>query len=147
MGSGSKKDSHVSKMPDGNMVAAQYTEFRVDILPPPDEIEKYEAIHPGILKIILDSYIAQTEHRMHLEKTVIEGDNKRASIGQIISGALSFFCIVAGSILAFLGKDVVGLSLIIGSIGTLLTAFYAGAILRKIERTQKSKSDQANIKT
>jgi hypothetical protein len=47
---------------------------------------------------------------------------------------------VTGSILTYLGKDAVGLSLIFGSIGTLLTAFYGGAILRKIERVQKDKN-------
>jgi hypothetical protein len=126
-------------MPSGDLFAYQHTESRTDILPPPDEMERFEALHPGITKIILDTYVAQVNHRMALETTVIEGDNKRATRGQIISGVLGLVCIVSGGILTYLGKDVVGLSLIFGSIGTLLTAFYGGAILRKIERVQKDR--------
>jgi len=96
-------------------------------------------MHPGIAKIIMDSYIAQVNHRMSLEKIVIEGDNKRANKGQIISAIIAFLCITTGSVLTYLGKNVVGLSLIIGSIGTLLTAFYGGAIIRKIERANKER--------
>ena len=126
-------------MPSGNLVAYQHTESRTDILPPPEELERYEQIHPGITKIILDTYIGQVNHRIKLESSVIENDNKRANRGQIVSAVLTFFCITAGSILTYFDKNIVGLSLIIGSIGTLLTAFYGGAILRKIERVQKDK--------
>jgi len=139
MGIRSKRDKRLTQMPSGDLVAYQHTESRTDILPPPDELERYEAMHPGTAKIILDTYVAQANHRMELEKSVINGDNKRASSGQIFSGILGLSCIISGSILTFLGKDTVGLSLIFGSIGTLLTAFYGGAILRHIERNKKDK--------
>jgi uncharacterized membrane protein len=109
-------------------------------LPPPAELEKYEALFPGATKLLFDNFVRQSNHRMKLEKTVIGNDAKRAGRGQIISAVLAFLCIVSGSILTYLGKDAVGLSLIFGSIGTLLTAFYGGAILRKIERVQKDKN-------
>ncbi|MCL2758800.1 MAG: DUF2335 domain-containing protein [Treponema sp.] len=139
MGTRSKDNRQITQLPSGELVASANLEYRVDILPPPDELERYEKIHPGIAKIIMDSYISQVNHRMTLEKTIIEGDNKRANKGQIISAAIAFLCIIAGSVLTYLGKSVVGLSLIVGSIGTLLTAFYGGAILRKIERVNKEK--------
>jgi uncharacterized membrane protein len=139
MGTRSKKDRRLTQTPSGDLVAYQRTEFRADILPPPDELERYEAMYPGTAKTILDTYVAQVEHRMKLETSVIDGDNRRADRGQTISAVITFLSIATGSILTFLGKDVVGLSLIFGSIGTLLTAFYGGAILRKIERTEKDK--------
>lgn len=139
MGTRSKKDRRLTQTPSGDLVAYQRTEYRVDILPPADELERYEAMHPGTAKTILDTYVAQVEHRMKLETSVIEGDGRRANRGQAISAVIAFLSIAAGSVLAFLGKDIAGLSLIIGSIGTLLTAFYGGAILRKIERVQKDK--------
>ena len=142
MGSRVKRERRLTNTPSGELVAFQHSEYRVDILPPPNELEKYEAMYPGTAKIILDTYIAQSEHRMKLETTVVMGDNKRADRGQIISAALSFLCIGSGALLTFLGKNVVGLSLIFGSIGTLLTAFYGGAIIRKIER--KNKQDKMN---
>jgi len=138
MGTSHKKDRRIAKLPTGEIVAIDNLEYRVEILPPPDELERFEKIYPGTGKIILDSYIAQVNHRMELEKTVINSDNKRASIGQIISAAIALLCIASGVVLVYLDKDVAGLSLIIGSIGTLLTAFYGGAILRKIERNKKN---------
>jgi uncharacterized membrane protein len=139
MGTRSKKDRRLAKMPSGDLVAYQHTESRTDILPPPDELERYEAMHSGTTQIILETYVSQVNHRMTLEKSVIESDNKRANRGQVISSILGLLCIVSGSILTYLGKDAVGLSLIFGSIGTLLTAFYGGAILRQIERVRKDK--------
>jgi uncharacterized membrane protein len=138
MGTGVKKDRRLMKAPSGEILAFDHTEFRSSILPPPDELERYEALNQGTAKIILDTYVAQVNHRMTLEDAVIKGDDKRATRGQIIAGALGFVCIASGTVLAFLGKDVVGMSLIIGSIGTLLTAFYGGAIIRTIERTKKA---------
>ena len=137
MGTRAKRDKRITRMPSGELVDAQYLEYRAEILPPPDELERYEKMHSGTAKIILDSYVAQTNHRMHLEKTVIEGDNKRANRGQLISALLAVLCIGSGGVLTYLGKDAVGLSLIFGSIGTLLVAFYGGAIIRKKERENK----------
>jgi uncharacterized membrane protein len=111
--------------------------YRVGPLPPPAELKEYEALMPGVTKILFDNYIKQSNHRMDLEKTVITGDNKRADKGQTISGILAALGIVVGGVLSFMGKDVAGLSLIIGSLGTLLTAFYGGAIIRKNERVEK----------
>ncbi|MCL2805139.1 MAG: DUF2335 domain-containing protein [Treponema sp.] len=139
MGTRTKKDKRVAKLPTGEIVGYDYIEYRVDILPPPDELERYEKMNSGTAKAIMDSYIAQVNHRMSLEAAVIQADNRRANRGQIISAFLAFLCIISGGILTYLGKDAVGLSLIIGSIGTLLTAFYGGAIIRKIERIKKEK--------
>jgi len=128
-------------MPSGDLVAQQNIESRVDILPPPDELERYEAMYPGTTKIIVDSYMAQVNHRIALEDAVIEGDNKRANRGQVISAVLVSLCIVIGGFLIYFDKKIEGLATIIISLGTLLTAFYSGAILRKIERVQKEKKN------
>ena len=111
MGTRNKKDKRLTQMPSGDLVAYQHTEFRTDILPPPEELERYEQMHPGITKIILDTYVEQVNHRIKLESSVIDNDNKRANRGQIVSAVLAFLCITAGSILTYLGRDVVGLSL------------------------------------
>ena len=137
MGTRAKKRGHVVRTQSGEMVAYEQNEFRADILPPPDELERYEAMNPGTTKIILESYINQVNHRMKLEESVIESDNKRANKAQIISAFIIGSCIVAGSVLAFFDKNLAGLSLIFGSVGALLTAFYGGSILRKMERSKK----------
>jgi hypothetical protein len=42
-----------------------------------------------------------------------------------------------GGVLTYFDKNVAGLSLIFGSLGTLLTAFYGGALIRRKERKEK----------
>jgi uncharacterized membrane protein len=118
--------------------------IRQSPLPPPAEVEKYEILYSGATKLLFDNFLQQSNHRMELEKTTVQNDNKRANRGQIISAIMAFYCITTGGVLTFLGHNVVGLSLIIGSIGTLLTAFYGGAILRKIERIEKNKQYHYN---
>ena len=113
--------------------------FRQGPLPPPVELEKYESLYPGVTKLLFDNFVRQSEHRMKLETTVVTGDNRRANRGQIISAIMAFLCIGAGSALTFLGKNVEGLALIFGSMGSILVAFYGGAVLRKMERIQKNK--------
>jgi uncharacterized membrane protein len=139
MGTREKKDKGLAQSTTGELVAYQQTELRVDVLPPPDEMQKYEKIHPGITKVMLDTYVSQVNHRIEIETVVIKGDNGRANRGQVISAALAFVCILLGGFLTYLDKNVAGLAMIFGSLGTLLTAFYGGAILRKIERVQKDK--------
>ncbi|MDR2729442.1 MAG: DUF2335 domain-containing protein [Treponema sp.] len=134
-----KKDSQIAAT---TQEPAEYSfmAVRQSPLPPPAELEKFEVLYPGATKLVFDNFISQSNHRMELEKMTISGDNKRADRGQIISAILSVLCIAIGGFLTYLGKDIVGLSLIFGSIGTLLTAFYGGAIIRKIERTKKDKN-------
>jgi len=142
MSNRNKKDRRLVKQ-ESNQPVPGYgvlAEFRKSPFPPPAELEKYETLYPGAAKLLFDNFVAQTNHRMHLEKTTIEGDNKRANRGQIISAIITLACIGVGSWLTYIGKNIVGLSMIVGSIGTLLTAFYGGAIIRKIERTQKWKN-------
>ena len=118
----------------GVMAAIRQSPF-----PPPAEVERYEVLYPGATKLLFDNFQLQSNHRMELEKLTIEGDNKRANRGQIISAILAFVCILSGGFLTYLDKNVAGLSMIFGSLATLLTAFYGGAIIRKIERIQKNK--------
>jgi len=125
-------------LPNGDIIAFQHS--RTGILPPPHEMERYETPCLGITKTLLDTYTAQVNHRIKLETTVIEEDNKRANKGQIISAVIALLCIGIGGFLTYFDKNVGGLSLIFGSLGTLLTAFYGGAVIRKIERLQKEKS-------
>jgi len=138
MGTREKKNRRVEQLPNGDLLAVQQTESRVDILPPPDEIERYEKLYPGVTKVILDTYVKQVEHRISIERTVIEGDNKRASRGQVMAFILGFIAIGGGVILIHNGKNVEGLASIISALGIMLTAFFGGAILRRIERTAKN---------
>lgn len=58
-------------------------EIRSGILPAPDELERYEKLNPGITERLMKTYELQVEHRIHIENIVIEGDSKRANLGQV----------------------------------------------------------------
>jgi uncharacterized membrane protein len=123
--------------PGGQVLHASYQ--RLSILPPPSELERYEALHPGTTKILLDTYQKQVEHRIKIEENVIEGDTRRANIGQVMAFILSLVTIMGGFTLVALGKDVLGISAILGSLATLVGVFVYGAHTRRKERENKSK--------
>jgi uncharacterized membrane protein len=52
-------------------------------LPPPNILEHYNAIYPDSAKIIIDNFIAQSEHRRSLEKTVINAGSRDSLLGSI----------------------------------------------------------------
>jgi uncharacterized membrane protein len=54
--------------------------FRKGPLPPPEELEKYEALLPGATKMLFDNLISQTNHRMELEKREREGKNPKNKV-------------------------------------------------------------------
>ena len=73
------------------------------------------------------------------DKTSLEETGVVLEVGDGIARVYGLTNAQSGELIYF-EKDAAGLSLIIGSIGTLLTAFYGSAILRKIERVQKDKN-------
>jgi ABC-type uncharacterized transport system permease subunit len=99
-------------------------------------MERYEILSPGATKMLFELYEEQVRHRIELEKIIVKGDNRRASIGQILSFILVMVVLSGGVILLFRGKDGVGFASIITALATLLVAFFGGAFLRKRERSE-----------
>jgi uncharacterized membrane protein len=116
--------------------------MRASILPPPDEMERYEQHCPGITKTLIDSYTAQVSHRIELEKIVITSKERRASKGQTFAFILGMVALLGGFSLIAIGKDGYGISAIIGAIATLLTAFFGGVYLQKKDLSDKARKNQ-----
>jgi hypothetical protein len=104
-----------------------FTGIRISPVPPPAEMREYERLNP------VDLLEEQSRHRIELERIVVNGNNRRANIAQILSFILVMVVLVGGVILLFKGKDGVGFASII----TALTAFFGGAILRKRDKRQE----------
>ena len=100
----------------------------------------YEELAPGFTKEFLDSYRSQVEHRQRLETMTIGGDNRRANTAQWLSFALAMALLIMGFALLMLGKDVYALVALVAAIGPLITAFFAGSIIRTLERQKKAKA-------
>lgn len=144
MGTRDKKNRRILDIPQGTdssrtnaFIQASY--HRSSILPPPNELERYEALNPGTTKTILESFQKQVDHRIAIERAVIEGDTKRANNGQTMAFIIVVLVLSAGFSLVFLGKDVIGISTVVASLATLLGAFLYGTHSRRKERERKAK--------
>jgi uncharacterized membrane protein len=113
--------------------------FRQGPLPPPAELEKYERLYPGATKLLFNNFMAQSNHRMELETFTLQRDAKRADRGQMIAAILCIMVLAPSIVLLFLGKPLIGLAAIIGSLATLSGIFFGGLFSRRKERENKEK--------
>ena len=113
--------------------------FRKGPLPPPAEMEKYEALYPDSTKLLFDNFVGQTNHRMELEKLVIQGDSKRADKAQRNSLIITLAILLLAAFLFFLGKNGFAIATVITAIAPIMIAFITGSMSRKKERENKQR--------
>jgi len=116
-----------------------WASFRKSPFPPPDELDKYEKLYSGITKLFFDNFASQTKHRMELEKTVIEGDNKRANIAQHYSFVITLAFLALAGFLFYSGKDIYAIGSVITGIVPVVISFINSSNKRKKEREAKLK--------
>jgi len=140
MSNRNKKDRRITKLeqdqpeiPEFSIMAA----FRKGPLPPPEEMQKYESLYLGATKLLFDNFITQTNHRIELEKTVIQGDNKRADRAQRNSFIIAMTILVLAGALFFMGKDGYAVAAVFTAIAPIIIAFISSSISRKKERDNK----------
>lgn len=122
-----------------NQIVSQfYSEIRYGILPPPDELEKYEKLCPGITKILLEQFQAQSNHRIKIETMAVESGIRNSRLGQVLGFIISMAVIIGGFILIFLDKNIIGISAIIGALASLAGVFIYGTKSKREERIRKS---------
>ena len=109
-------------------------------IPPPDALERYEAILPGTADRILSMAETQMEHRIQLEKKVVGGDSIRSYLG-IVSALIISLAIIAASIyLISKGYSWEGVSLIGIDLVGLVFVFVYGTRVRRAEREYKAET-------
>jgi len=140
MSNRNKKDRNIDEpeqtqpdIPEFSIMAA----FRKGPLPPPEEMQKYESLYLGATKLLFDNFIAQTNHRIELEKTVILGDNKRADKAQRNSFIIAMTILLLAAALFFLNKDGYAVAAVFTAIAPIIIAFISSSISRKKERNVK----------
>ena len=117
-----------------------WASFRKSPFPPPDELERYEGLYPGITKLFFDNFANQTNHRMGLEKTVIEGDNKRANIAQHYSFVITIVFLALAGFLFHSNKDILAIGSAVTSIVPVVISFLNSSNKRKKEIETKHKN-------
>ena len=137
-----KRAGQVSKQGENQVVAQMMSIERSSILPPPDEMERYEKLSPGLTTTLINTYQKQAEHRMELEKTVISSCISNAKRGQIFAFTIAMTALLGGFALLFLDKNILGITSILGSLAALVGVFIYGNKSKKDERIQKEKMNQ-----
>jgi uncharacterized membrane protein len=113
-------------------------EFYSGPIPDPTTLERYEHIAPGSANIIVSQFVEQSAHRIHLEKTVIEGDNKRAFRGQWMAFCIGLAGLTVGCIGLFTGHAYEGSIIATATLGGLAASFLYGTKSRREERERKA---------
>jgi uncharacterized membrane protein len=108
-------------------------------LPPPEALEKYEAIIPNGAERIMAMAEEQGRHRRALEKKALDTDSRNSLLGVIFAFCLGLATVVGGVIIAYIGLPISGT--IFGGVGlvALVYAFIYGTKERRKERESKAK--------
>lgn len=106
-------------------------------IPPPTFIEGYERVVPGFGKQLLEQFLAQSDHRMVLEKLVIQGNRANEERGQWFSFIIFMTVTICSFVAIYKGKSIEGVSGIIIALGSALLIFFSGKNKARTELESK----------
>lgn len=111
-------------------------------LPPPEVLQKYNQIQPGLVEKIIELTETQANHRRALEDKQLEAQvqhwerrDREAKLGQIFAFIISVCAIGGGVYVALNGYQWAGTIISALGLGSIVTAFIKG-------RETASKSEQ-----
>jgi len=106
------------------------------IVPPPDELLKYEGAYPGAIQRILDAADQQRRHWHGIESKLVAGSERRRDRGQLMSAGLTFLGLVAAAVLGVIGDPwIAGLIAVVYVVGPLAAQQWATMMVRRTEAT------------
>ena len=103
-------------------------------IPPPEVLQKYDEVLPGLAERIMKQAEAQTAHRIEMEKAVINSDIRKSYLGITLGFILGLVGIAGGIYLTSLGMISSGLFISGGALVSLVGAFIYGTQTRRKER-------------
>jgi len=106
-------------------------------LPPPETLEKYDQIVPGMSERLLDLFEKQAKHRMQLEKDVVHSNIVNTKKGQWFAFILSILIVITAACCAYIGQSNVAIALVGFDVAGLASAFCFNQYLQKKERKEK----------
>lgn len=83
----------------------------------------------------------QQNHRMDLEKCVIEGDTKRSTVGLYLGFVMAIVISFFGYNIVKMGKDIFGFAVILSPLAAFIGNFIYVQGRRKKDLSNKSKSE------
>lgn len=108
-------------------------------LPDPAILAAYERLLPGSAQRIFDRSDMQSDHRMKLELTVVEGAERRANRGQWMALAIALVGLAVTGGAFYTGHEVGGSIVGGGVLVNLAGIFIYGRYDQRKEREQKAK--------
>ncbi len=104
----SRSKTHIGPLPDG------------------ETLREYNELIPNGADRVMVMAERQSEHRMTMEKTVIEGQTKQSSRGQSYALIIGLFALAGSTACILLGHEWPGTVLGVGGLTGLVTAFIVG---------------------
>jgi uncharacterized membrane protein len=101
------------------------------LFPPPEAMEKYEAIMPGFAERIVLRTEKQTAHRIDIERKLIISGIWKSFLGLVFGFLIGIAGIGGGFYLTALGFNVLGLILSSATLVSLVMAFIYGSQNKK----------------
>jgi len=107
-------------------------------LPPPEVLEKYNQVIPGLAERIITMAEQQSKHRQGLERTVVESNAFVQKIGPFLGFIVAMTAVGGGIELILKGRDGYGLAAILGALASLAGVFVYGKSKQKKELDGKA---------
>jgi len=109
-------------------------------LPPPEVLEKYNQVLPGLAERIMAMAEQQSKHRQGLERTVVDSNAFVQKLGPFLGFFVAVTAVIGGIFLILKGKDGYGLAAIIGALASLAGVFIYGKSKQKKELEEKAEA-------
>jgi uncharacterized membrane protein len=104
-------------------------------------LAKYNEIIPDGAERIVAMAERQSAHRQSLEKRVVNSNTRNELLGQIFGFVISMTVVVGGFVLISQGKNVTGISAVLGSLAALVGVFALGKRKQQNELQNKAKNN------
>jgi len=125
-----QKKNHQSPQQQGGnnpvLLQQQQTITRSGPLPAPEDFERYEQIHPGAAKLILDMAHSESEHRRSMEAKAMSRTHREVVIGQVFGLSIGLSALGATVMLGIYDKEVAASLVGGGTLLGLVTVFVKG---------------------
>jgi uncharacterized membrane protein len=102
-----------------------------DYLPPPDVLEQYERLMPGITKLLIEKAIQHQQNRSESERRSLNIYNLKSFAGLIFGFLIGIFGMGGGFYLTMKGYNIIGMIFTSSTLVTLVMAFIYGSQSRR----------------
>ena len=107
-------------------------------LPPPEVLEKYNQVVPGLAERIITMAEKQSTHRQELERTVVASNAFVQKVGPFLGFIVAMTAVVGGIQLILRGRDGYGLAAIIAALASLAGVFIYGKSKQRKDLADKA---------